>query len=63
VLAGPDRTLVAADLEVAVLRRTSARRAFHRIEGEALEALVPAASPADDDSSDSESTASDPLES
>jgi proteasome alpha subunit len=63
VLAGPDRTLVAADLEVAVLRRTSARRAFHRIEGEALEALVPAVSPTNGDSPDGGSTASDPLES
>ena len=30
-LAGPDRTLGAADLEVAVLVRTNGRRAFHRI--------------------------------
>ncbi|MCU1378641.1 MAG: prcA, partial [Acidimicrobiales bacterium] len=29
-LSGPDRTLVADDLEVAVLTRTAARRAFHR---------------------------------
>jgi proteasome alpha subunit len=40
-LAGPERTLIADDLEVAVLRRSNGRRAFHRIEGEALEALVP----------------------
>src|SRR5262249_45548508 len=40
-LAGPDRALVADDLEVAVLRRSSGRRAFHRIEGDALEQLVP----------------------
>jgi len=40
-LAGPDRSLVADDLEVAVLRRTSGRRAFHRVEGDALDALVP----------------------
>ena len=45
-LAGPDRSLVAGDLEVAVLRRTSGRRAFHRIEGDALDALVPPAPPA-----------------
>jgi proteasome alpha subunit len=45
-LAGPDRSLVAEDLEVAVLRRTNGRRAFHRVEGEALEALVPPAPPA-----------------
>jgi len=43
-LAGPDRSLVADDLEVAVLRRTNGRRAFRRVEGEALEALVPAPS-------------------
>jgi len=40
-LAGPDRSLVADDLEVAVLRRSNGRRAFHRVEGEALESLVP----------------------
>jgi proteasome alpha subunit len=50
-LAGPDRSLVADDLEVAVLRRSNGRRAFHRIEGEALEALVPAAAPAADETS------------
>jgi proteasome alpha subunit len=43
-LAGPDRTLVVDDLEVAVLRRSNGRRAFHRVEGEALEAFVPATS-------------------
>ena len=42
-LAGPDRTLTGDDLEVAVLRRANGRRAFHRIEGEALAQLVPAA--------------------
>src|SRR5262245_45870228 len=31
-LAGPDRTLTAGDLEVAVLERDTGRRAFHRIE-------------------------------
>ena len=31
-LAGPDRTLTAAELEVAVLERTDARRAFRRLE-------------------------------
>jgi proteasome alpha subunit len=40
-LAGPERWLTAGDLEVAVLARGSERRAFRRIEGEALEALVP----------------------
>jgi proteasome alpha subunit len=39
-LAGPDRTLAADDLEVAVLARTSARRAFRRIEGAELEQLL-----------------------
>ena len=42
-LAGPDRGLPADDLEVAVLDRTQGRRAFRRIEGSELEALVPAA--------------------
>jgi proteasome alpha subunit len=39
-LAGPDRTLAADDLEVAVLQRTTARRAFRRIEGAELEGLL-----------------------
>ena len=40
-LAGPDRNLAADDLEVAVLARTNGRRKFARIEGPALEALLP----------------------
>ena len=36
-LAGPDRTLKADDLEVAVLGRGNGRRAFRRIENEALD--------------------------
>jgi len=43
-LAGPDRTLTADDLEVAILRRGDGRRAFHRIEDGELAALVPPAS-------------------
>jgi proteasome alpha subunit len=39
-LAGPDRTLVADDLEVAVLTRTAARRAFRRVEGAELDGLL-----------------------
>ena len=39
-LAGPDRTLVADDLEVAVLARTNERRAFRRIEGGELDGLL-----------------------
>jgi proteasome alpha subunit len=41
-LAGPDRVLTADDLEVAVLERAAPRRAFRRVEGTALEALLPA---------------------
>ena len=41
-LAGPDRTLTPDDLEVAVLCRTIERRAFRRIEGDELVALLPA---------------------
>src|SRR5262249_42227445 len=40
-LAGEERQLTAADLEVAVLSRSNGRRAFRRIEGGELEALVP----------------------
>ena len=39
-LAGPDRALVPDDLEVAVLARENGRRAFRRIEGEALASLL-----------------------
>jgi proteasome alpha subunit len=39
-LSGPDRVLAPADLEVAVLERANARRAFHRILGEELAAIV-----------------------
>ena len=39
-LAGPDRTLAAPDLEVAVLSRANGRRKFARIEGPALEELL-----------------------
>ena len=40
-LAGEERTLTADDLEVAILSRTNGRRAFRRIEGDELAALVP----------------------
>jgi proteasome alpha subunit len=39
-LAGPDRTLNADDLEVAVLARSNGRRAFRRIEDAELAAIV-----------------------
>jgi len=39
-LAGPNRTLGADDLEVAVLERNGARRAFRRIEGTELETAL-----------------------
>jgi proteasome alpha subunit len=44
-LAGPERTLRAGDLEVAVLERNKQRRAFRRIEGSDLEALLPEPAP------------------
>jgi proteasome alpha subunit len=40
-LAGPDRALAAGDLEVAVLARSNGRRAFRRIEGDTLAAILP----------------------
>lgn len=40
-LAGPDRTLSASDLEVAVLDREAERRAFRRIERSELPTLLP----------------------
>lgn len=39
-LAGPERTLTADDLEVAILERTAERRAFRRIDREELVALL-----------------------
>ena len=39
-LAGPDRTLTAPELEVAVLSRTNGRRAFRRIDDEELAGLL-----------------------
>ena len=42
-LAGPDRTLGAEDLEVAVLERTAERRSFRRLERAELPALLPSA--------------------
>src|SRR5689334_862217 len=39
-LSGPDRTLPADDLEVAVLARADGRRAFRRVEGAELEGLL-----------------------
>ena len=39
-LSGPDRTLVADDLEVAVLRRNGARRAFARLDDVEVERLL-----------------------
>jgi proteasome alpha subunit len=51
-LAGPDRTLTAGELEVAVLVRSEQRRAFRRIEGDELAGLVPAAPPAADSAVD-----------
>lgn len=39
-LAGPDRTLSAPELEVAVLERNAARRAFRRVEGDELTQLL-----------------------
>ena len=39
-LGGPDRSLPAAELEVAVLARSNGRRKFARIEGPRLEELL-----------------------
>lgn len=48
-LAGPDRTLGAGELEVAVLARSNGRRAFRRIDDGALQELLgtPAPAPAE----------------
>ena len=39
-LSGPDRTLAAADLEVAVLSRTNGRRCFRRLADDEVAALL-----------------------
>ena len=39
-LAGPDRELTAADLEVAILERGIGRRAFRRLEDDELAAII-----------------------
>ncbi|MGY6499602.1 MAG: proteasome subunit alpha [Acidimicrobiales bacterium] len=46
-LSGPDRTLDAGDLEVALLDRSADHRAFRRIEGAELDGLVPPAGTTD----------------
>jgi proteasome alpha subunit len=42
-LAGPDRSLTADDLEIAVLERSAGRRAFRRLSDAELATMVPAA--------------------
>jgi len=42
-LAGPDRTIPASELEVAVLERTAERRAFRRLHDDEIEGLLPSA--------------------
>jgi proteasome alpha subunit len=44
-LAGPDRTIEAGDLEVAVLARTNGRRAFRRIDDDEVTAALTPATP------------------
>ncbi|HEX2849459.1 MAG TPA: proteasome subunit alpha [Acidimicrobiales bacterium] len=46
-LAGPERTLAAADLEAAVLERDAARRAFRRLENGELAELLQSTAPAE----------------
>jgi proteasome alpha subunit len=46
-LAGPDRTPVAADLEVAILARSNGRRAFQRLNDDEVGAALEGGSPAD----------------
>jgi proteasome alpha subunit len=58
-LSGPDRTLLPADLEVAVLSRGNGRRAFRRIEDAELTELLPAPS-APDEASAAGETSTDP---
>jgi proteasome alpha subunit len=43
-LSGPDRALAAGDFEVALLERTAERRAFHRLDDDAVAGLLAAAS-------------------
>jgi proteasome alpha subunit len=51
-LAGPDRTLVADDLEVGLLSRSNGRRAFRRLTDDELEGLLGPSSPTPNDTAD-----------
>jgi proteasome alpha subunit len=62
-LSGPDRSLAAGDLEVAVLDRSNGRRAFRRIDGAEIAALLnppPATEAAASETADSETVADTP---
>jgi proteasome alpha subunit len=48
-LAGPDRQIAPAELEVAVLSRQNGRRAFRRIEDDELGRMLPAPTAAADE--------------
>ena len=58
-LAGPDRTPVAADLEVAVLARANGRRAFQRIDDTEVAAALEASPAESTESSESSESAGD----
>ena len=59
-LAGPDRTLTADDLEVAVLDRVSSRRSFRRITDAALAGMLPTPAPGTDAEAETPAEASPP---
>jgi proteasome alpha subunit len=66
-LAGPDRTLAAGDLEVAVLARSNGRRCFRRLDDGEVGALLAEGKPADEptapaDGGDSSASSEPPAE-
>jgi proteasome alpha subunit len=58
-LAGPDRTLAATDLEVAVLERGAARRAFRRLTRDEVTEIVPEVDEGDGEGGDPDGGAKD----
>jgi len=58
-LSGPDRTIAAGDLEVAVLARTNGRRSFRRLEQEEVAAALAGESPTGDGAASTDSVTGD----
>ena len=62
-LAGPDRTPVAADLEVAILARSNGRRAFQRLNDDEVGAALEAGTPSTAEAAQSDEEGGEPASS